>query len=98
MGFVLTLVYVVVAHLSPEQLLPSLAPYRPQLILALLAIVVSFINLSDAKSPLLRAPQTYLLVAFIAAALLSNLAHLWLGGVLLALSKFLPSAVVFFLV
>jgi putative inorganic carbon (HCO3(-)) transporter len=96
-AYLLTLLYIALALLSPKDLIPSLVEYRLELVVAALALVVSSFRLLDGK--LLRTPQTYLLSGLCVAVVLSLAigAH-WPGGGVYALQRFLPAIVVFFLV
>ncbi len=98
MGFWITLIYIVLAYLSPDFLMPSLAPYRPLLILGIFALFASFFSARSGKSLLLRARQTYLVLGLVLATFVSEIVHLWFAGVLFAAKVFLPSAIVYFLV
>ncbi|HET8666737.1 MAG TPA: O-antigen ligase family protein [Terriglobales bacterium] len=92
MGFVLTLLYVSFAYLSPAALFPELAQYRIQLILAICALLACVPELP--RSRFGRTPQLYLLLGLTAAIATSNiLAKRWFGGTLPALESFLPNAV-----
>jgi O-antigen ligase len=97
MGYVLTLIYVCLALLSPLDLVPSLAPYRIELVVVAVALLFSLPGLLDSR--FFRVPQNYLLAGLLAAVSLSvALGEHWLGGGLIALQQFLPAAVVFYLV
>jgi putative inorganic carbon (HCO3(-)) transporter len=98
MGFWITIAYIILTYLSPDSLVPSLAPYRPVLILGICGLLASAFTLVSGKSPLLRARQTYLMFGLILAVFVSEIAHLWLGGVLFAADVFFPSAILYFLV
>ncbi len=95
--FLFTLIYTVLSHLSPEALIPSLAPYRIMLWLAVGATVFSIPSLA-LHSTLWRSRQIYLMLGFVVAVPLSRLAHGWLGGIYPAFSEFMVVAIVFFLV
>jgi hypothetical protein len=97
MGYVLTLVYIALALLSPKDLMPSLAEYRVELLVALLAVLFSVPGLLQAK--FFRTPQNYLLLGLLAAVFLSVAIGIpWPGGGFVALEKFLPVSIVFFLI
>jgi O-antigen ligase len=98
MGFWITIAYIVLTYLSPDTLIPSLAPYRPVLILGICGLLASSVTLVSGMSPLLRARQTYLMIGLILAVFFSEIVHLWFGGVLFAAEVFFPSAIVYFLV
>jgi len=97
MGFVLTLLYIALALLSPMDLVPSLAEYRIELLLVLVALLLSTPGLLDPR--FFRIPQNYLLAGLFAAVFLSvALGGHWVGGGWIALQQFLPAAIVFYLV
>lgn len=98
MGFVLTLLYVSLALLSPADLLPALAAYRVELILILVAIACSVPNALDHQ--LFHISQFYLLAGLFICVFLSialGPVH-WLGGGFFAVEEFLSLSVVFFLI
>jgi O-antigen ligase len=97
MGFALTIVYIVVTILSPEQFGKEWASYHAMAYLAGITALASLPSMAT-YSYWKTSVQTYLLVAFIAAIALSQLAHGWLGGVLEGWRIFLPSAAVFFFI
>jgi len=97
MGFALTIVYIAVTILSPEQFGKEWASYHAMAYLAGVTALASLPSMST-YSYWKTSVQTYLLVAFIAAIALSQLAHGWLGGVLEGWRIFLPSAAVFFFI
>jgi len=97
MGFILTILYIVVTIISPEQFGKQWASYHALMYLAGITALASLPTLSDYeywKSSI----QTYLLLGFIAAISVSQLANGWLGGVLESWRLFLPSAAVFFFI
>lgn len=94
----LTVAYIALTYLSPQELIPDLAPYRPELWLAVLAVVASAFSLATKNYRVLRARQMYLLGGLIVAILLSEFAQGWFGGAVFSMGKFLPAAVVFFFI
>jgi O-antigen ligase len=97
MGFALTLVYIVVTIISPEQFGKEWASYHVVTYLAgitALASLPSMARYNYWKTSI----QTYLLLGFIVAIALSQVAHGWLGGVVESWRMFLPSAAVFFFI
>jgi O-antigen ligase/polysaccharide polymerase Wzy-like membrane protein len=96
-GFLITLLYVALSHLSPADLFPDLVDSRIMLWLALAAVVASAPAIFAGKFPF-RAPQVYLMLGLIVAVPLSRVAHLWFGGAFPALEGFLTAGVVFYLV
>jgi len=97
MGFALTIVYIVVTILSPEQFGKEWSSYHAMAYLAGITVLASLPSMAT-YSYWKTSVQTYLLVAFIAAIALSQLAHGWLGGVIEGWRVFLPSAAVFFFI
>lgn len=97
--FFLTLAYVVLSHLSLEAQLPDLVGYRFMLWLGVaagaLALPSSWLW---SGSGMWKVPQTYVMIGLIAAVPLSRIAHMWFGGAWPALSEFLVSGIVYFLV
>jgi len=95
MGFALTILYIVVTIISPEQFGKEWASYHVMTYLAVLTAVASLpsvVGCRNWKSSI----QTYLLFGFIVAIALSQVVHGWLGGVVESWRTFLPSAAVFF--
>jgi O-antigen ligase len=96
MGFVFTIIYILLAYLSPASLFPNLAPYRIELWVGLLAVIASIPAIPGSR--IWRYPQSFLIVGLLTSAVLSMIANHWLGGALLAFEAFLPQAVIFYLV
>jgi O-antigen ligase len=97
MAFVFTLMYIALSLLSPKDSMPYLAEYRLELLVVLLALFFSLPKLLDRN--FFRIPQNYLLLGLIAAVFLSiAIGDHWMGGGLIALQRFLPSAIIFYLV
>lgn len=97
MAYLLTLVYIALSLLSPKDFIPSLAEYRVELIVVLLALIASIPQLSDPK--FFRTPQNYLLLGLFPAIFLSiAIGDRWSGGGFVAVQKFLSTGIVFYLV
>jgi O-antigen ligase len=97
MGFALTLLYVVVTIISPEQFGKEWAAYHAVTYLAAITALASLPSM-EASANWKTSVQTYLLLGLIVAIALSQIAHGWLGGVVESLRLFLPSAAVFFFI
>jgi O-antigen ligase len=97
MGFALTIVYIVVTILSPEQFGKEWASYHAMAYLAVITAVASLPSM-ETYNYWKTSIQTYLLLGFVVAISLSQLAHGWLGGVVESWRIFLPSAAVFFFI
>jgi len=97
MGFVLSIVYFVTYYLTPPVLFGPLAPYRIELVLAVLVFFVSLPAIP--KTSILKTPQSLALIGLAVATSLSVLigTH-WLGGTLNAFLGFIPNAFAYFLV
>lgn len=98
MGFLLLVSYLALSFLRPTDLYPSLASHRLMLWFGIMAIVGSVLSLIVGRRPTFRAPQTYLMVAFIGSIAMSHIVRGWFGGGLWALEDFGFSATFFFLV
>src|ERR1700682_2192945 len=97
MGFVLTILYIVVTIISPDQFGKEWASYHALAYLAGITVLASLPSMwtySYWKSSV----QTFLLLGLVVAITLSQLARGWLGGVLESWRIFLPSAAVFFFI
>lgn len=97
MGFALTIVYIVVTIISPEQFGKAWASYHALMYLAGITALASLPSMATYKF-WKSSIQTYLLLGFIGAISLSEVASGWLGGVLESWRIFLPSAAVFFFI
>jgi len=97
MGFALTVVYIVVTILSPEQFGKDWASNHAMAYLAGITALVSLPSM-ETYSYWKSSIQTYLLLGFIVAISLSQIAHGWLGGVVESWRVFLPCAAVFFFI
>jgi putative inorganic carbon (HCO3(-)) transporter len=97
MGFALTIVYIVATIISPEQFGKEWASYHVVTYLAGITALASLPSMAK-YSYWKMSVQTYLLIGFIAAIALSQVAHGWLGGVVESWRLFLPSAAVFFFI
>lgn len=97
MGFVLSVLYLLTSYLGPATLFGPLAPYRIELILAVLVLFVSLPALM--KSFILKTPQLLALIGLSLAVILSVLfGEHWVGGSLHAFLDFIPSIFAYFLV
>jgi O-antigen ligase len=97
MGFALTTLYVVLTIIGLEQFGPESAGLHVLQYLAALTALASIPNILDYSS-LRSSVQTYLMLALIAAIGLSQVMNGWLGGIVYAWSRFLPSAAVYFFI
>jgi O-antigen ligase len=97
MGFVLTILFIIVTIISPEQFGKAWANYHA---LTYLAGITAFASLPSlaAYRYWKSSVQTFLLLGLVVAIGLSQIANGWLGGVLDSWRTFLPSASVFFFI
>jgi hypothetical protein len=97
MGFVLSVLYLVIYYLTPTTLFGPLAVLHIELILAVLLVVVSVPSLS--KSFTLKTPQSMALPGMAVAVFLSILIGLrWPGGAVHSFLNFIPNIFAYFLV
>jgi len=97
MGFALTILYIIVTIISPEQFGKEWASYHALTYLAGITVLASLPSLA-AYRYWRSSVQTFLLLGFVGAIALSEVANGWLGGVLESWRAFLPSAAVFFFI
>ncbi len=97
MAFALTVCYIVLTILSPDQFGPLAARFHPALILAGIIFVFSLPELLGHRH-LHASKQSFLLIAFTIAIALSQIANGWLGGAVSSWLAFLPAASVFFFI
>jgi hypothetical protein len=97
MGFAFTILYIAATIISPEQFGKEWASYHVMTYLAGITALASLPSLATSRY-WKSSVQTYLLVGFVIAIALSQLAHRWLGGVIEGWRIFLPSAAIFFFI
>src|ERR1700730_6379173 len=97
MGFALTIAYIVLTILSPEQFGPAWADYHVLQFLGASIFLVSLPNILNHKY-FTSSIQTRLLLAFIIAIGISQIANGWLGGAVYSWLRFMPSAAGFFFI
>jgi len=97
MGFVLSVLYLVTYYLTPTAIFGPFAPFRIELILAVLVFLVSLPALL--KSFLGKTPQTIAVIGLAIGTFLSILvgSH-WFSGAVEAFLAFIPNAFAYFLV
>jgi putative inorganic carbon (HCO3(-)) transporter len=97
MGVALALVYIALNLLSPGDMIPVLAPFRPMVFLALAILPLAVLGrLQSPEIGKLRT-QTALVALFFAFAACSWLPHGWLGGNLMTVINLAPNVLVYFL-
>jgi len=97
LGFALTVVYIVVTIISPEQFGPEWANYHAFMYLAGITFLFSLPAIFS-RTELRSSIQIYLMLAFIVSIALSAVANGWIGGAFASWQIFLPSAAVFFFI
>jgi len=95
MGFILTIIYIIVTIISPDQFGKEWASYHALAYLAGITVLASLPSMA-AYGYWKSSVQTFLLLGLVVAIALSQVAHGWLGGVFESWRVFLPSAAVFF--
>ena len=96
MARLITLIFIATAYLGPERVFGSLVVFHVQIIIGLIAILVSLPGaLKEFNSP---SPQSIALLGLVAAVFLSLVANRWFSGAVNAVDLFLPQVMPFFLV
>jgi O-antigen ligase len=100
MGFILTIVYIVVTIISPDQFGPEWASYHALEYLAAIIVVVSLPDFLDMLSyrNLRSSIPTLLMLGFVIAIALSQVANGWVGGVIPSWGVFVPHAAIYFFI
>jgi len=96
MGFLLSALYILLTYLSPAEMIPALAEYRPMVVLGALALVGVLVESGFDLLPF-TSPLGVVLAGFIASVVASRVFNGWLGGGWPALMAFLPAAGCFYL-
>jgi putative inorganic carbon (HCO3(-)) transporter len=97
MGFVLTVLYIIITLISPEKFGPQWASYHVLFYLVGILFLFSLPNIFSGTQ-LRSSVQTFLMLGFIVAIALSAVANGWIGGALASWQLFLPSAAIFFFI
>jgi putative inorganic carbon (hco3(-)) transporter len=95
MGFALTVAYVVLTIISPEQFGSEWATYHVMAYVGVTAVLLSLPRMFR-NTHVRSSIQTFLLLGFIVAIALSEMANGWFGGIYASWATFLPSAAIFF--
>src|SRR4029077_4721697 len=100
MGFLLTIVYIVVTIISPDQFGPEWANYHALAYLAAIIVVVSLPDFLDMLSyrNIRSSIPTLLMLGFVIAIALSQVANGWVGGVIPSWGVFVPHAAIYFFI
>jgi putative inorganic carbon (HCO3(-)) transporter len=96
MGLALVLIYIALNLLSPADLIPSLAPFRPLLMLALASLPLSLLARLGAPEIGKLRTQFALVLLFFGFVSCSYIPHGWIGGTLAAFLEMAPNAIVYF--
>jgi hypothetical protein len=97
MGFLLLLVYLVLTYIRLPELEPDLARWRIMLWLGTMGLAVSVVP-ALLRRQVLRTPQLYWMLGFLASLALSRAVQGWLGGAWRAIADFGSVAAAFFLI
>ena len=96
MGFVLTIIYIILTIISPEQFGREWADYHA---LVYLAILTSLASLPNVLNRIHKPPvQTVLMIGFIIVIGVSQITNGWIGGAIESWLRFLPNVAVFFFI
>jgi putative inorganic carbon (hco3(-)) transporter len=96
MALALTIAYILLTFFSVGENFPDLVPYRIQLILGIISVVVTLLGIFI-RGEFQFQKQIMLMAGFTGVIVLSWLPHGRLGGPLTAFQSFMPSGIVFFL-
>ena len=97
MGVAPTLIFIILAYLSPADLFPTFGQYRIQLWFALPAAVFAVLGLVGSQYQV-KMPQVYLFLGLIFAVGFSRFANHFIGASVAGVGEFLVSSVVLYLV
>ena len=87
MALPITLLYVILTLLSPADLIPSLYPYRPMIVLSAIGLLGCVLTLA-VDPRVLAAPQMLLLLGFFGMLCMSRIMNGWYGGAYEAVLQF----------
>jgi putative inorganic carbon (hco3(-)) transporter len=87
MALPITLLYVILTLLSPADLIPSLYPYRPMIVLSAIGLLGCVLTLA-VDPRVLAAPQMLLLLGFFGMLCVSRIMNGWYGGAYEAVLQF----------
>src|ERR1043165_5265570 len=96
MALVLVLIYIALNLLSPADMVPDIAPYRPLLILGLATLPLTLIARLQAPEIGKLRVQFALVILFYLYAAAAWLPHGYFGGVLMVLNRMGPNVLVYF--
>jgi putative inorganic carbon (hco3(-)) transporter len=94
---VLGIIFMVLTLLSPADVIPSLAPFRPMLVITVIGLVAAFVG-TVLQPQLLEMPQTLLMIGFYGVIISSQPLHGWAGGSFYSAQSFGAAFVIFFLI
>jgi putative inorganic carbon (hco3(-)) transporter len=97
MGFLFTCLYLLLAHLSPAEVVPGLAPLRLELWIGLCALLTAIAGIPQNHS-VFRIPQVYLALGLIWAVGFSRLANHFLGASASAVLSIMPAVTALYLI
>jgi len=97
MGLALVLIYIALNLLSPADMLPFLAPYRPMLVLALINVPVALLTRLQAPEVGKLRTQFALVLLFFGFAISALIPHRLFGANIATLVDLAPNVIVYFL-
>lgn len=98
MGFLLTLLYVTVIYVRPQEFVVAIQGWPILTYLAAFCIAAVFLEGSFTADKFRRSALNWFVVLFWGALVMSHAANFWFGGALLAFDKFSKVAVLYFLI
>ncbi len=98
MGFFLTLVYIIIIYVRPQEFIADIQGWPILTYLAGICISVVFLEGSFTADKFRRSALNWLIVLFWAALAVSQIANLWFGGAVQAFEKFSKVVIVYFLI
>ncbi len=98
MGFFLTIVYLVIIYVRPQEFVEEMHGWPILTWLAAISVAVVFLQGGFTKEKFNRSPLNTLVLLFWLALCLSHVANFWFGGAIQTFDKFSKVVVVYFLI
>jgi putative inorganic carbon (hco3(-)) transporter len=98
LGFLLTLLYVIVVYVRPQEFVADIQGWPILSYLAPLCIAAVFLEGSFTAEKFRRSALNWFIILFWGSLVMSHVANFWLGGAIQAFDKFSKVAVLYFLI
>jgi putative inorganic carbon (hco3(-)) transporter len=98
MAYALCILYIVVIYVRPGEIVPAWAELSITLAVGAVAAMVTGLSIVLRPRPIADSPVDWCFLGFCVIAILSNPAHGWFGGGLMALRALLPLVLFYFLI